>query len=118
MSQSSLPPPARAIASGLDDAVEAARRADREAYVEATQRLSAQDPEQVGLVLGAVVRSLLEDAYPDGLAGDDVRAALEDCLQAASELGVGLDPDVFLVVVTGALGLFDPDLAPRVVRPA
>ena len=32
--------------------------------------------------------------------------------------GSPLDPDVLLVVVTGALGIFDPDLAPRVVRPS
>src|SRR4051812_2900178 len=100
MSFSSLPPPARAIASGLDDAVSAVRRGDAEAYADAVARLIAEDPEQVGLVLGAVVRSLLEEAYPDGLAADDVRAALEDCLRAGAGLDIDVEPDVLLVVVT------------------
>jgi hypothetical protein len=110
-----VPDPARAIATALTDAVPAARDRDLAAYQEAVQRFAAVDPEQVGLVLGAVVRSLLEDLHPDGLAGDDVRTALEHCLRSAAGWFADVDADVLVVLLAGALGVHQPDNEPHPV---
>lgn len=102
-----LPPPARAIATAASTAVEAAQARDKEAFDAAVEQLAALDGEQVGLVLGAVVRTLLEDLHPDGLDGDDVRAALEHAVRAAAEWQ-DVDPQVMVVLLVGALGV-QPD---------
>jgi hypothetical protein len=75
-----------------------------------------------------VVRELLEDQHPDGLDGDDVRAALEGCVDwaAAPPLVAGgaeqppqapptrVDPEVLVAVLVGALGVHpDDEDAPR-----
>jgi hypothetical protein len=104
-----LPQPARAIALAVDDAVAAATARDREDFDEATARLATLDPQQVGLVLGAVVRTLLEDLHPDGLTGDDVGAVLERCVRAGREWFPAVDPDVLLVLLAGTLDVHDPD---------
>lgn len=102
-----LPAPAREIAVAATDAVRAAQSRDVEAYDLATVRLAAA--ERSGLVLGAVVRSLLELGHPDGLAGDDVRQVLERCVRGAASWRADVDPHVVLVLLAGALGLYDPD---------
>jgi hypothetical protein len=108
-----LPSPARAIAEAATDAVTAARARDLPAFEEAVGRLAALDPEQVGVVLGAVVRLMLEDLHQDGLTGDDVQAVLERCTRAALEWCPRVDPDVLLVLLAGALGVHpDPDESP------
>ncbi len=104
-----LPPPARSIAFAVDDAMSAAARRDRVDFDEATTRLAALDPQQVGLVLGAVVRALLEDLHPDGLAGDDIQAVLERCARGAAAWFPAVDAHVLLVLLAGALGVHDPD---------
>jgi hypothetical protein len=104
-----LPPPARTIAIAVDDAVTAASLRDREGFDEATGRLAGLDPQQVGLVLGAVVRGLLEDLHPDGLAGDDIREVLEGCARGAVEWFPAVDAHVLLVLLAGALGVHEPD---------
>jgi hypothetical protein len=104
-----LPEPARAIAAAVTDAVAAARSRDAAALREAAERLAALDRAQVGVVLGAVVRSLLEELHPDGLTGDDVRSVLEGCLRAAVDWLPGIDGGVLVVLLTGALGVHDPD---------
>jgi hypothetical protein len=104
-----LPEPARGIATAAADAVEAARSRDREALREAAGRLAVRDPEQVGLVLGAVVRSLLEDLHPEGLTGDDVRAVLERCVRSAVVWLPEVDAAVVTVLLTGALGVHQTD---------
>lgn len=101
MSWAHLPVPARAIAVFSAASVEAARSADPAGYEEATTRLAALDPQQVGLVLGAVVRALLEDLHPDGLSGDDVRAVLLRCARTQPRA----DPDALLILLGGALGV-------------
>ncbi|MEV0805685.1 hypothetical protein [Micromonospora sp. NPDC050200] len=109
-----LPAPAREIAGAATDAVEAARARDGEAYEVATARLVGT--ERSGLVLGAVVRLLLEETHPDGLDGDDVRQVLERCVRAAAPWRPDVDPHVVLVLLAGALGVYDPgeDDAPPV----
>ncbi|MEV0559975.1 hypothetical protein [Dactylosporangium sp. NPDC050588] len=101
-----LPPPARAIATAASAAVEAAQARDKEAFDAAVEQLAGLDPEQSGLVLGVVVRALLEDLHPDGLDGDDVRAALEQAVRSAAEWQE-VDPQVMVVLLVGALGVQD-----------
>ena len=63
----------------------------------------------MAVVLGWVVRALLEEQHPDGLDGEDLRAVLSGCAKAAGAWESDVDPVVLLVVLTGALGLSDPD---------
>lgn len=101
-----LPASAREIAGAATDAVEAARDQDTEAYEVASGRLAVA--ERSGLVLGAVVRLLLEATHPDGLDGDDVRQVLERCVRSAAPWRPDVDPHVVLVLLAGALGVYDP----------
>jgi hypothetical protein len=65
-------------------------------------------------VLGTVVRLLLEQAHPDGLAGDDVRRVISHCVRAAAVWEPTVDPHLLLVLLAGALGIHDQDeQAPR-----
>ncbi|TYB90915.1 hypothetical protein FXF53_30775 [Micromonospora sp. WP24] len=102
-----LPAPAREIAESAVEAVTAAQQRDVPAYDEAVARLATA--ERSGLVLGAVVRLLLEESHPDGVAGDDVRQVLERCARGAAQWYSGVDPHVLLVLLAGALGVYDPD---------
>jgi hypothetical protein len=109
-----LPPVARAVASGIDAAVAAAQAQDAAAFEEAGTALAGLDPQQVGLVVGGVVRVLLEEGHPDGLTGDDIRGVLERCVRAAARWWPPVDANVIVVLLTGALGVhqFDDDAAP------
>ncbi|MGX4658093.1 hypothetical protein ACWCHM_30915 [Micromonospora sp. SCSIO 07396] len=101
-----LPAPAREIAVAATAAVEAAQAHDGPAYDDAVPRLAGAD--RAGLVLGGVVRLLLEQAHPDGLDSDDVRQVLERCVRAAVTWRPDVDPHVVLVLLAGALGVYDP----------
>jgi hypothetical protein len=113
-----LPEPARTIAATLIDAVSAAHTTDPAALQHAAERLvsvSAAAPagqEQVGVVLGAVLRSLLEETHPDGLSGEDVQAVLEDCVRSAAGWFPAVDIEVLVILLTGALGIHQPDTRP------
>ncbi len=109
-----LPAPARAIAVGVEAAVAAAQARDLAAFDEAGAELAGLDPQQVGVVFGAVVRALLEDLHPDGLTGDDIRGVLEQCVRSASQWWPAVDANVIVVLLTGALGVhqFDDGAAP------
>jgi hypothetical protein len=100
-----LPPPARAIAEAATEAITAARDADPDAYRPAADQLASLDPEQVGIVLGAVVRMLLEELHPDGLDGDDIQAVLERCARSAAAWYPELDVNALVMLLTGALGV-------------
>ncbi|WP_213454487.1 hypothetical protein [Rhizomonospora bruguierae] len=100
-----LPPPARAIAAAATAAVTAARDAEPDAYRTAGERLAALDQEQVNLVLGAVVRMLLEEQHPDGLDADDVQAVLDRCARAAAVWYPDLNATALMVLLVGALGV-------------
>ncbi|SCL21253.1 hypothetical protein GA0070616_2249 [Micromonospora nigra] len=102
-----LPAPAREIAVAAVEAVTAAQTENPEAYAPAVARLAAAD--RSGLVLGGVVRRLLETGHPDGLDGDDVRQVLERCVRSAARWQPDVDPHVVLVLLAGALGVYDPD---------
>lgn len=101
-----LPASAREIAVAAAEAVAAAQARDPEAYETSAGRLAGA--ERSGLVLGAVVRLLLEETHPDGLAGDDVRQVLERCVRSAAAWRPEVDPHVVLVLLAGALGVYDP----------
>ncbi|GIG87044.1 hypothetical protein [Plantactinospora endophytica] len=99
------PPLPRAIGQATARAVEAARAHDQAALDEAAGDLAALPAEQVGLVLGAVLRMLLEQAHPDGLAGEDVQAVLVRCARSNAGWLSGLDVGVLALLLTGALGV-------------
>jgi hypothetical protein len=102
----------RVIAESVTAAVGAARDGDAAGFGEAVARLSTVDPSRVAIVLGWAVRSLLEDLHPDGMDGEDLRAVLTGCATAAGTWESAVDPSVLLVVLTGALGMSDPDEQP------
>jgi len=107
-----LPAPAQAIANAASDAVAAAQERDRDGLEAAVGPLAAA--EGSALVLGAVVRLLLEEAHPDGLGGDEVRRVIEGCARAAAVWEPAVDPHVLLILLAGALGVHDQDEgAPR-----
>lgn len=104
-----LPPAARGIAVAASEAVEAARAQDVAAFDGAAEALAAQDQERVGRVLGAVVRMLVEESHQDGVDSDDVRAVLAHCVREAMSWQTDVDPQVVLVLLAGALGVYDPE---------
>lgn len=108
-----LPAAARSIATATTAAVLAARNGDPEGYGTAADALAALDPGQVGLVLGAVVRMLLEERHPDGLDSDDIRAVLAGCARSALAWYPELDVNALAVLLVGALGVHpEPGEAP------
>ena len=108
---------ADALSGALTAAVEAAQAQDLQAYDAALARLSLSDAPRVSSVAGALVRALLERRHPGGLTGEDVGDVLRQTAGSAGWLA-DLDPDVLLVVVTGALGLLDVDDQPALLTPA
>lgn len=88
------------------EAVAAAHVRDAGAYGPAVDRLTGVD--RAGLVLGGVVRLLLEETHPDGLDGDDVRRVLERCVRGAAPWWPDVDPHVLLVLLASSLGVYDP----------
>lgn len=107
-----LPAPARPIAAATDAAVAAARDRDVTALTTAVSELTALDQAQVGLIQGTTVRLLLEAAHPDGLDGDDIRDVLEQSVRASAEWHPEVDPHVVLILLAGALGVYDDDEPP------
>jgi hypothetical protein len=104
-----LPPPARPIAAATTAAVSDFRASASSGSAWAPDdALASLDPAQTGLILGTVVRLLLEDGHPDGLTADDVRAALAGCVRAWPDA----DPQVVLWLLAGALGVLDEDAVP------
>jgi hypothetical protein len=110
-----LPPVPRAIAAAAGAAVAAAGAADLGALQRAAERLGALDREPVGLVLGAVVRSLLEETYPGGLTGEDMHEVLAQCAVSSAAWFPSVDADVLLVLLAGSLGIHGGPDEPRPV---
>ncbi|MEH1123186.1 hypothetical protein [Micromonospora sp. CPCC 206061] len=100
-----LPPPAQAVAVAASEAVAAAQERDRDRLEAAVAPLAVT--EGAGLVLGAVVRLLLEQTHPDGLGGDDIRRIIEGCARDVVAWEPAIDPHVLLVLLAGALGVHD-----------
>ena len=100
-----LPASARTIARATIEAVDAARAGDAPAFEQATVELAGCEPEQVRLVLGVVVRELLEHLHPDGLAADDLQELIRGCVRRVFAWYPAIDVDALVVVITGALGM-------------
>ncbi len=105
-----LPGPARRIGATISAAIDAARDGDREAFVTASAEVAALPADQTGIVLGAIVRSLLEDQHPDGLDGDDMHAVLARCFRGAVAWlpFESVDVQVLVAVLSSALGIHEP----------
>jgi hypothetical protein len=113
MPKHQLPAAARAISAATTEAVAAAQAQDVNAFDEATGRLAAAEPEQVRVVLGVVVRALLEDLHPDGVSSDDLLELIKSCVRTSFGWYPAVDVQVLIVVLTGALGVHEPDTEPR-----
>ena len=113
----SWPAPARTMARAVDAAVAAARAGEVENFTEATARLVRLDRGQLTVLLGAVVRDLLEQAHPDGLDADDAEQVLDSCLRAAVWYPQ-LDRDAMIHALTGALGVSEVDESTAAGEPA
>ena len=113
-----LPAAARTTAEAIVDAVAAARVADPAAYQDAAARMSTLDPDRLGTVQGAVLRSLLEDLHPGGFDGEDIKAVIEGCMRSAVGWFPDANAEVLIVVLAGALGIADPDDLPESVNHA
>jgi hypothetical protein len=107
-----LPPAGRAIAAAATDAVTAAAAVDGPGFDDAARRLLLADAEHVRVVLGDVVRLLLEELHPDGVDGDDLREITRECARSAAPWFPGVDAGVLVVVLAGALGVH-PDPPPE-----
>jgi len=104
-----LPGP-RAIGTAIGRAVEAAADGDQAAYESASNDLTAQPASPTGIVLGDLVRTLLEEQHPDGLDSDDIQAMLARCYGTAV---AWLPPDridipTLVAVLASALGIHEP----------
>jgi hypothetical protein len=107
-----------AIRRAAGAAVAAASGPDAVEFERAVTELAARNPEQVGLVLGAVVRMLLEEAHPDGLDSDDLQVVLGRCARSASGWLPELDVTVLVLLLTGALGVHPSEEEAAPVEPA
>ena len=112
------PPSVRALAAATGVSVRAATASHDADFRHGTDQLAALDREQVGLVLGDVLRMLLEERHPGGLSGDDAGEVITGCAREASSWFSEVDVDVLVVVLAGALGIHpDGDDQPRVPTP-
>ena len=59
-----------------------------------------------------MVRLLLEDLNADGVDGDDLRALIGGTVVAATPWAPDLDPGIFVLVLSGALGIHE-DVRPE-----
>lgn len=100
-----LPGPARAIGAAITHAVDAV--GDGPEYSERVADLVAMPTEATGIVLAAVVRSLLEVQHPDGLDADDMQLVIGRCVKAAAPWLPAVDPYAVVAVLASALGVHE-----------
>lgn len=108
--------PATSTVTGLrravSEAVDAALSRDADRFALAADRLAVQDQQRLALVQAWVVRALLEQLHPEGLSTADAQDVLRRCVLSAAAWHPQADPAVLVLVLTGALGLADPDSDP------
>lgn len=104
----------RGIRTAIGAAVAAAGTGDPVAFEAAAARLAGQDQQRLRVVQGAIVRELLEDLHPDGLAGEDAQQVVQRCVTAAAGWYPAVDAEVLVTALLGALGAHDPDERPPV----
>ena len=100
---------AAGLRRSITEAVEAALSQDADRFAEAADRLAVQDPQRLSLVQAWVLRCLLEQLHPEGLSSEDAQDVLRRCLLSVASWLPQTDPDVLVLVLTGALGLSDPE---------
>lgn len=99
---------ARTVAEATDQGVRAARAQDIEDFRDSVGRLE-KHAEVAREVHGLMVRELLEALYQDGVSGDDVSEVLRRTITGAGLWDAPVDPSAVVVVLTGALGVAEPD---------
>ncbi len=104
------------LAKAISASVDAAAREDADDMRAAAADLAALDGEQTGVLMGSVMRMLLEEQHPDGLDGDDIRDVLDGCARWAAAWLPETDPHALLIILAGALGIH-PDDHDEVERP-
>ncbi|MDQ1740273.1 MAG: hypothetical protein QOE53_1925 [Pseudonocardiales bacterium] len=109
---------AAGLRRAITEAVEAVSSQDAGRFALAADRLAVQDPQRLVLVQAWVLRSLLEELHPDGLSSADAQDVLSRCLRSTAQWHAETDPGVLVQVLTGALGLSDPDEAAAAAGPA
>lgn len=114
----SWPEPARTMARAIDATVSAAQAGEADDFAAGLADLNRVDRAQLAVLLGAVMRDLLERAHPDGLDADDVEQLLDSCIKATTPWFGLLDTDALVRALTGALDITDPDDAPELAGPA
>jgi hypothetical protein len=95
----------------LTEAVQAASSQDADRFTEAADRLALQDPQRLSVVQAWMLRCLLEELHPEGLSSEDAQDVLRHCLLSTSQWYGDADPGVLVRVLTGALGLSEPEQA-------
>lgn len=114
--------PATSTVAGLrrsvSEAVEAALACDADRFGLAADRLGLQDQQRLALTQAWVLRILLEQLHPDGLSSADAQDVLRRCLLSAAPWWPQADASILVLVLTGTLGLADPDEASAAVGPA
>jgi hypothetical protein len=100
----------------ISEAVEAALSQDSDRFANASERLAVQDPQRLAMLQAWMIRSLLERLHPDGLSSADAHDVLRHCVQSAAGWFTQPEPTVLAQVLTGALGMSDPD-APAAAGP-
>lgn len=96
--------PALVLHDALRTTVVDASGGDAEGFERSARLVANLDAEHVRLVLGHVVRSLVEELHPDGVEADDVSALLDGCT-TGSRWCPSVDEAVLVAVVAGALGV-------------
>ena len=104
-----LTPAARVVAHTVTETVAAA--GDPDAFAAASARLVALDREQVRILLGTLIRLLLEESHPDGLGSEVLQDVVRRVVTNASPW-FDVDPAVLVVVLVGALGADDESDTP------
>jgi len=108
---------ARQITTSTESALAAASDGAADAFRASVDDLAALPYEQVGAVHAGVARELLEEPHPDGLTGEDVQAVLERTVRAGLAWYPELAPDAVVSVLTGTLGVSDPDAPQPTIAP-
>lgn len=116
---STRPPSGPAAVRGIRKAVTAAVAAAQAQQVDPLRAAStAKDPERLAIVQGSVVRALLERLHPGGLSSADAQEAIQRCAKETAPWYRGLDPNLLVLVLMGALGAADPTEGPQPNHPA
>ncbi|MCW2604919.1 MAG: hypothetical protein JWN61_3054 [Pseudonocardiales bacterium] len=99
--------PGGALAAAIVGAVTAAQAQDADRFDQLAADLRGAMAPHVDTVLSTVVRDLLEQQHPDGLAGDDIADVLTRCIEDAAWLP-DIEARTLVIVLLGALGVAEP----------